>query len=441
MRVGDRIRLARQRVGLNQRELAALTGLSQATISRVEAGARSALTVTELHRIATATGTTVTALRKDTDRRDRMLTAARLTGAVDPVVGSAGSPAVGSAGGDPPDSIAVTAAADLLELDAVLDGLSVPGRQVRRTPGIAFDGRVKAAEQGSAAAAGIRELCGFGFGPLAEVDELIEQVTGVDVVHRELGAVSGFCAVDPDRGTAIVLVNTADTAERQRFTAAHELAHLVFPGDPRHRSSQGPRRPPAEVRADEFARHLLIPLDAVSAWLAANDVAEVTESDLAALANVFRVSPEVAFIQLRELGRPPVGMDQGDLPTGRRLAYRHGWGPAYDLAQAVARAGRPSVRLVDRATRAYQTGKLGLPPLASLLGQSLGQARSSLSEAGVVPPQRRGDETLAAALTGHLMAGLSPDADARAVAREVVDGDLTADQAVERLRADLRPGG
>jgi transcriptional regulator with XRE-family HTH domain len=120
VQLGERVRRARERVGLNQRQLAALTGISQPTISRVESGERSALVVTELYRIAMATGTTVTALTSEADR-----------------------------------------------------------------------GEVRRAYQ-------------LGYGPLAEVEDLIGQLTGVDVAYRDLGGASGFCAVDPDRGTAIV---------------------------------------------------------------------------------------------------------------------------------------------------------------------------------------------------------------------------------------------
>jgi Zn-dependent peptidase ImmA (M78 family)/transcriptional regulator with XRE-family HTH domain len=425
--LGGRIRRARERVGLNQRQLAALTGVSQPTISRVESGERSALAMTELHRIAMATGTTLTALTSATDPRGRILTAARIA--------ATGNPAA--------DSAAASAAAELLELDAVLDALALAGRQERRTPSVAFDPKASPADQGREAAADIRRTHGLGFGPLADVDDLIGQLTGVDIAYRNLGVASGFCAVDPDRGTAIVLVGigAGETAERQRFTAAHELAHLVFPGDPKHRTSTGESRPQEEVRADEFARHLLIPQEGLSSWLHTNGINEVTEAELAALANTFRVSPAVAFIQLRELGRAPIGLNQSNLPTGRQLAYRHGMGRAYDLAQSIAGTERPPVRIVDRATQAYQLGKLGLPPLAKLLGQSLPEARKSLSDAGVVPLQRNKDQTVAAALSGHLLAGLSPDRAARTIARQIVEGDMTADQVVERLRTGLPTGG
>src|SRR5262249_40874009 len=184
-----------------------------------------------------------------------------------------------------------------------------------------------------------------------------------------------------------------------------ELAHLLFPGDPKHRGAAGPVRPPQELRADEFARHLLIPCDGVSSWLRANGsngVNEVAEAELAALAGTFRVSPRVALIQLRDLGRAPASVGEGSLPTGRQLAYRHGWGAAYDLAQSVARMERPPVRIVDRATQAYRLGKLGLAPLARLLGQPLREAKASLAEAGVVPVGRTTDDTVVAAGSGRL---------------------------------------
>lgn len=425
MRLGERVRRARERVGLNQRQLAALTGISQPTISRVESGERSALAVTELHRIAMATGTTVTALTREPDEGDRILMAARVAAATDPAA----------------TEVAESAAAWLLELDAVLDELSLPGRQERREPAVAVGVKGGPAAQGLALAAEVRRVCQLGNGPLPEVDDLIGQLTGVDVAYCDLGKASGFCAVHPDRGTAIVLIGTGpgETAERQRFTAAHELAHLLSPGDPKHRA--GAERTPEEVRADEFARNLLIPRPGVASWLRTNGVTEVTETELAALANTFRVSPRVVLIQLAALRRAPAGIGEGGLPTGRQLAYRHGWGSAYDLAQAVARAQRPPVRIVDRATQAYRLGKLGLPPLARLLGQSLAEARASLTEAEIVPTQRTTDQAVAAALSGHRMAGLAVDELAEDMARKIVDGDLTADQVVEQLRASLPTGG
>jgi Zn-dependent peptidase ImmA (M78 family)/transcriptional regulator with XRE-family HTH domain len=439
---GERIRQARERVGLNQRELARLAGVSQPTISRVERGDHPGLAVTELHRIATATGTTVAALLRGDDCRPRLLSAARLA-----VRGEAPARGGSARGGAPvrgedvpgPVGAAEATAADLLELDALLDALSVPGRQVRKPLLVDVDPGADPPEQGRAAAVAIRAAHGLGSGPIADVDELVEQVTGVDVVRRELDGVSGFTAVDPDRDVAVVLVGATEPAERQRFTAAHELAHLAFPGDPGHRIVADGPKPPREIRADVFARHLLMPLDGVRAWLTGNAVDEdgqdatVTEAELAALAAVFGVSPLVALIQLEDLGRAPVDVDRQSLPTGRALAYRHGRGAAHDVMQRSAHAGRPAVRLVDRATRAYRDGRLGLPPLARLLGMDLVDARLALADAGVVPTVPDRATVVDSVLAGHRMAGLEPTADDRRTAERIVAGEATAAQAVERL--------
>jgi len=53
--VGERVRTAREAAGLNQRELAARMGTSQAAIARLEAGGVGA-TLTTLQRVAQALG-------------------------------------------------------------------------------------------------------------------------------------------------------------------------------------------------------------------------------------------------------------------------------------------------------------------------------------------------------------------------------------------------
>ena len=92
----------------------------------------------------------------------------------------------------------------------------------------------------------------------------VEHLTGVDVGTMPLPEkVPGICVTDPDRTTSIILVNSNDVAERQRFTLAHELAHVLF-GDATHVDAVDGERTSQEVLCDEFARNLLIPRAAVS---------------------------------------------------------------------------------------------------------------------------------------------------------------------------------
>jgi Zn-dependent peptidase ImmA (M78 family) len=62
------------------------------------------------------------------------------------------------------------------------------------------------------------------------------------------------------KGTPFVFLNTARTAERGRFDAAHELGHLVL-----HSGSQSPAGSSTEQEASRFAAALLMPRDGVLA--------------------------------------------------------------------------------------------------------------------------------------------------------------------------------
>ena len=59
--VNERIKSARLKAGLTQRQLAAATGLALTTVSRIERGHVSP-TLASLERIATAMGTTIAAI-------------------------------------------------------------------------------------------------------------------------------------------------------------------------------------------------------------------------------------------------------------------------------------------------------------------------------------------------------------------------------------------
>lgn len=76
--IGARIERARKAAGLSQRTLAGITGISQATLSRIIAGDRPAK-MPEVLAIAWATGHTVTELTGTGSVADRVECAARAT--------------------------------------------------------------------------------------------------------------------------------------------------------------------------------------------------------------------------------------------------------------------------------------------------------------------------------------------------------------------------
>lgn len=74
---GPRIRAARERRGWKQRPLAEASGLSQPTISRLEAQQGRAASIPELIKIAAALGTTLGDLTGESPVRNRLVYAAR----------------------------------------------------------------------------------------------------------------------------------------------------------------------------------------------------------------------------------------------------------------------------------------------------------------------------------------------------------------------------
>lgn len=78
----QRVENARQAAGLSQRALAAATGISQSTLSRIISGERAGK-LPELVAIAAATGRSVAELLGQSEVADRMQCAARATGGSD----------------------------------------------------------------------------------------------------------------------------------------------------------------------------------------------------------------------------------------------------------------------------------------------------------------------------------------------------------------------
>lgn len=80
---------------------------------------------------------------------------------------------------------------------------------------------------------------------------------GVRVSITDLGRISGACRLDGDR--AEVLVSRHDHPARQRFTAAHELGHLIMRNVDRAALELGNQV--QERLCDAFAQRLLVPPD------------------------------------------------------------------------------------------------------------------------------------------------------------------------------------
>lgn len=246
-------------------------------------------------------------------------------------------------------------------------------------------------EQKAAEAADtVRREHGYGFAPIANIGELIESVnpSALIAITEMPDGLDGMVLKDPVRNRVVVGIATTSIPERQRFSLAHELGHIIFEdygaGDPSDCSA----RTPAEIRADHFARHLLAPLDGVEALLSETGAPprEVNLRDLAQIVRHFGVSPIVARIQLERLRLlTPELSGKWSRYTGESLAAAFGHLNEYRATAAQSQVPVPPQHLVERATRAYTVNVLGIGALARLAEVEKDELEAALRDAGRVP--------------------------------------------------------
>lgn len=111
---------------------------------------------------------------------------------------------------------------------------------------------------------------------------------GVKVVQRDLQSLSGYC--EPKSRELLVIVRALDNARRQRFTVAHEIAHLLMGQVPCAAIGLMPK---AEERlCDRFASRLLVPRGDLAAQLARRNG---EPEDILALSERYGVSVSVTL--------------------------------------------------------------------------------------------------------------------------------------------------
>jgi Zn-dependent peptidase ImmA (M78 family)/transcriptional regulator with XRE-family HTH domain len=384
--LGQRIAGARRDRGWTQAELAARVGLTQTAVSRIETGARAVGSL-ELAELAEALGVSVLDLLR-AGQRPLLAIAARLgrfrdPGAVDRALRRAQTltrldelldSVLDAPAGEPPPR---------LDAGRGRDGERPDGEPAPPRPG--GGGRGPAVEQGRRLAGEVRRELGLGDGPVARFPELLEQRFQLDVDLSPLPeAVDGLCVSVGAR--ALILVGSGKPSSRQRFTLAHELAHyLVDDLDPLYVDERGVRtRSVAEMRANAFAAHLLMPEPGVRA--AIEGTADDAERAVR-VALTFGTSVSAAAYQLGNLGLLPEAVrdrlvDAGAKPLLMRYALPSDWQQDESGRGRV----RPPARLYARATLAFRRGLIGLEPIVDLLRHpDRDQLRQELDDAGLTP--------------------------------------------------------
>lgn len=227
-------------------------------------------------------------------------------------------------------------------------------------------------------AAAFRENHGLGLSPVKDVFELVHTAAGVDVLSMEASeAEHGLSMLDPATGRVVIAVATTRNPMRQRSSVAHELGHVLAGDLERPDVVRPDERTPAETRADAFARHLLLPVEAVRSRLAAAD--QVSIADLSELVQEFEVSPRIASIQMRTAGLISAATcsEWGEQST-LTLAARFGWRSQYRTLAAAAEEPRAPQSLMTRAVEGYRQGALGIAELASWYGQGTEELRAEI---------------------------------------------------------------
>lgn len=120
------------------------------------------------------------------------------------------------------------------------------------------------------------------------VEALAEQL-GVIVLVSPLVGVEGWCVRGP---TTVIRVNASSTQYRQRFTLAHELAHLVLGTEPDIATEPFQSNRQEERDADQLASEFLIPNEQLQTHL--REALPVDAKTLERLAKAANVSPVMA---------------------------------------------------------------------------------------------------------------------------------------------------
>lgn len=363
--LGERLDRARERAGLSQAELAEAVGLTQSAISRIESGERSVDSL-ELAAIARRLDVSVLDLLQDRSLPEELVGLARR-------VETAAEPGAVDQ--------AYERALELLDFDRMLEDLGLPRRVEPMTSRPKCSGGL-AKDEGRRLAEEVREDLGLAGEPIPDILEIVEHRVRLDVALEPLpDGVEGLCV--RVHGFALVLVNSAPVVGRRRFSIAHELGHFMAGDvDGFHVDESLSGRGTAEIRANAFAAHLLMPESGLEQWIGGR---EIDERTICGLQYTFGVSLEALLWHLQNLDLISEHRRRTLRKVGAKsLAFQHGFIDQWRTSHEGRGRVRPPGDLYRRAVDAYQQGLIGAERLARLLGyDDPEELRRELEDAGI----------------------------------------------------------
>jgi len=353
--LGERLRIAREAVDINQLRAASAIDVARTTIVAIEQGQRR-VRMPELQRLAKLYGTSVNALlRQEAIQVDLAPRFRKLAGAGDDAVDAAAK-----------------LLADLAKAEVELENLLGVKRVLNLPPERPIlPGDVRA--QAELDAMELRQRLGMGISPVPDIVTLLELEMGVRIYVRRFDSkISGLFAYEEALGPCILL-NANHPRHRRTQSAAHECGHFVStrrePEILRNHESENSRE---ERYANSFGRAFLTPVRAVMQKfqdvMAGSD--RLTRRHVIVLAHFFGVSREAMVRRLEELGLTKKGTWDWFQSNGG-ITDEHARQVLGDLSVAdgqKADADRPTtLRLNLLAAESYRRGLLSEGQLARLL--------------------------------------------------------------------------
>ena len=255
--LGRRIRSARESCGLTQEQIGEAAGLNRIAVGQIESGVRSVSSL-ELDRIAYAVGRDIKSFFGDTFVEQDALAALFRSDDEFAEQGELVKALQDSlALGREMTTLERLLAIDRAQLLTASYDLPVP------------KSRWDAIQQGQKVAIEERQRLGMGEASAGDLADVLES-QGVRTGFVPLPAnISGLTLVDATIGVFVV-VNTDHLAVRQRFSLAHEYAHVLMDRDRSGAISKAENRADLlEVRANAFAAVFLMPGDGVMQFVQA----------------------------------------------------------------------------------------------------------------------------------------------------------------------------
>ncbi|MEO3856405.1 ImmA/IrrE family metallo-endopeptidase [Acrocarpospora sp. B8E8] len=379
--VGARIAALRAVRGVTGAELGQALGLTKSQVSKIENGTRK-LDVSEVALVAEVLGVTLAEVL-GVSRKGTLALAARVM----------------SEPGQDETRPARRRVRQLLESEAALSdavGLrpsspSTAGTTVMRRAEAELLSEGSPVRAGTRLAGIVREELGLGRAPIADLLALCERHFGLNAVVWPIGkAVSGLCAHGAD--VALMLVSSSYPRGHQRFTGTHELAHHIL-GDPREvivETDVFMVRTPAEQRANAFAAALLMPVDGLHEVIAGRPL---DEGVIGELMREFDVSYRALVYRLADRSVRLLSDAQRDAwlaQTPTSVLRAAGDLTPHDLTTPDETRRLPP-RLWMAAQQGYQSGRVGLGVLSSLLDEDPDILFARLADAGIKPPAVQDD--------------------------------------------------